>query len=222
MTTKRIAMNMVALAGLAMLVLVAAAPAQEAMLAGSDEETFTGPQQRGPIRGMRGMRGMQGRMRARAPLAEELGLTDDQKEKLRTLRQESRKASIQAQADMQIKQMELRELLQSGEPDRAAIAQKLEEIAAARTARALDRFDQRQAMKSILTPEQQAKMKTLHRRGAGRMRGQRRRGRHGMRRGFRPGGRPGQDGIRRPHPGGEGPHGPAFDLPEAPETPEIP
>jgi len=136
----------------------------------------------------------------------ELALSDEQKAKLRELRQAFRKEQIQARADAQIVKIELRELMTAESPNRAAIAKKLDGIAQARTARALAGFDHRQEMQAVFTPDQLAKMKEMrksrraHRRmgragaRAGRRagRGMRRGMQRGMQRGFR--GRQGQRG----------------------------
>ena len=138
----------------------------------------------------------QGRMmRAERPsLAKQLGLTEEQQEKLRTLRTDARKNRIQSQADMRIKRLEMAELMRADEPDRAAIERKLDEVAAARKTQFLARLDHRNAMKEILTPEQFEKMKTL-RRNFGHNRGRGRRNRLHRR------GRPGPGGLDRPNRG---------------------
>src|SRR3990172_10403109 len=50
----------------------------------------------------------------------ELGLTDDQSEKLRQIFTDSRKASIRTRADLQIPRMELHELMRAEKTDRDA------------------------------------------------------------------------------------------------------
>ena len=117
-----------------------------------------------------------------------LSLTDEQKEKMRALRQEFRKERVRARADLRVQRMELTELMRAENPDRAAIARKLKENSEARNTQALATFDHRQAMRSILTPEQQDKIKEMRkgrrgRRGIGRQGRRGRRGRDGRNRG---------------------------------------
>lgn len=141
-----------------------------------------------------------------------LGLSEDQKNRMRDLRQSFRKDRIRATAESRIRRMELVELMRSDNPDRAAIARKLEENAAAHTAQILARFDNRQAMRALLTPEQIGKMKEMRKARRGR-RGPRARMRHGRRGGAGMGGpgmgRPGmgRPGMGRSFRQGRRPHG---------------
>lgn len=139
---------------------------------------------------------------------DDLGMTDEQKAKIRALRQEFRKERVRARAELRIQRMELADLMRAENPDRAAIARKLKENSEARNAQMLTRFDHRQEIRSLLTPEQQAKMKEMRkeRRGRHRMGRQGRRGRRGRDggRGFRGrrGFRGGEDCPCRMGPGG--------------------
>lgn len=154
-----------------------------------------GPGQRGfrhPGRGMRGMPDI-------ARLREQLGLTDDQVKQLHALRVEGAKNAIRSRADVEVKRLELRELLQADQPDRAAIDRKLRELSDARYTAQKQRIDQRLAMRDILTPEQRSKMKEL--------RGKFRRGGERMR---RPGG-PGMDGPQGQGFRPRGERGPRFE-----------
>ncbi len=149
--------------------------------------------------GQRGFRSGPGRGMKRMPditrLREQLDLTDDQVKQLHSLRTEGAKKAIRSRADVKVKQLELRELLQADEPDRAAIDQKLRELSDARYTAQKQRIDQRLAMRDILTPEQRSKMKELRgkfRRGGERMRWPGRPGMEGPpRQGFRPRGEAG-------------------------------
>lgn len=122
----------------------------------------------------------------------ELALSDEQKAKLRELRQAFRKEQIQARADAQIVQMELRELMTAENPNRAAISKMLDQMAQARTARALAGFDHRQSMQAVFTPDQLAKMKEMRKS----RRAHRRMGRAGARAGRRAGRGMGRAGNR--------------------------
>ena len=129
---------------------------------------------------------------------DDLGMSDEQKAKIRALRQAFRKERVRAQAELRIQRMELADLMRAENPDRAAIARKLKENSEARNTQMLAMFDHRQEVRSLLTPEQQAKMKEMRkgRRGHRRMGRQGRRGRDGGR-GFR--------GRRGPRGGGDCP-----------------
>ena len=115
--------------------------------------------------GMRrqGMGGF-GPMRA---LAQRLGLTEEQRTKLRQQSLESRKAAVRTRADLTIKQMELHELLSADNPDRAQTDRKLREIADLRYAAEKLRVDQRIAFQQLLTPEQRTKLRQFRENGPG-------------------------------------------------------
>jgi Spy/CpxP family protein refolding chaperone len=134
----------------------------------------------------------------------ELGLTDEQGEKLRQIFTESRKAGIRTRADLQIRRMELHELLRADKTDRDAAMKKVQEISDLRAQQMRSHVESMLAAKTILTPEQQKK---IHAMMADRMsrRGDGFQGRRGM--GRRPGGFGG--------PGGGSPGGPPSEF--APE-----
>lgn len=152
-----------------------------------DPDDQGGPPQ-GEMRGPEGMPGMRGRMPMSGgpSLREQLGLNDEQASKLRSLGLDAAKTGLRARSEMMIKRMELNELLEADEPNRAAIDQKIRELSDAQHAMLKSRIENRLAMHQVLTPEQRAKARTLlrqhmrqrmfHRRGM--------RGRGG--RGFRP------------------------------------
>ena len=90
-----------------------------------------------------------------------LGLTDDQVARLHKIGIDSEKASVQMRADMQLRHIELRELMRADNPDREAIMQKLDQINAlqgkmekARVANLLD-------ARAVLTPDQLKKLKAF-------------------------------------------------------------
>ena len=137
----------------------------------------------------------------------ELGLTDEQAGKLRQIFTESRKAGIRTRADLQIRQMELHEIMMGDKADREAAMKKVQDISDLRAQLMRSHVESMLAAKTILTPEQQKK---IHAMMAERM------SRHGD--GFQ--GRPGMG--RRPGefggPGGGGPGGPPREF--APEPDE--
>ncbi len=97
----------------------------------------------------------------------ELGLTDEQANRLRQMVTGARKNSIRTQAELQIKQLELQELLSAAQPDRAAIDRAVREIADLRAAQMKAAIDQRLGFQSVLTPEQREKLRGLRQRGFG-------------------------------------------------------
>lgn len=132
--------------------------------------------------GRRGMRGgrdrefMLARMVNNPDFRNKLGITADQAAKIRQQTTDFRKSQIRGRADLEVKRLELRDLLAADNPDRSAIDQKLQEISSARLAQEKSSIDYRLAMRSALTPEQRQKLQQ--------MRDQfRQRGRDGGRRG---------------------------------------
>ncbi|MBM3262338.1 MAG: Spy/CpxP family protein refolding chaperone [candidate division Zixibacteria bacterium] len=132
----------------------------------------------------------------RTTLAEKLALTDDQKQKMETLRTALAKEMARLRADVEVATIELREIMDQSAP-KAADAQ----IRAARVSQARAKIFERAVafrldMKSVLRPEQQKIMKETRemRRGP-------------MMRGMRMG-----PGMR----GGMGPMGPAMRGPMGP------
>ena len=117
--------------------------------------------ERGP--GWKGRHGGEMRMLGNPEMREHLGLTEEQTEQLRALRSDAAKSGIRTRAELTIKQMELRELLQAEEPDRALIEKKVRELSDARYAAQMQRIDQRLAFRSVLTPDQREKMRNLRR-----------------------------------------------------------
>jgi Spy/CpxP family protein refolding chaperone len=89
------------------------------------------------------------------------GITDDQAAKMRQQFSAFRISEVRSRADVQVKRIELRDLLTADNPDRAAINSKLEEISAVRLASAKARVDYFFSMKDALTPEQRQKLKDM-------------------------------------------------------------
>jgi len=127
--------------------------------------------QHGGVRGMRGRhRGHRGgrrefglaRIAANPEMREKLGLTPEQVTKINQQTSEFRKTSIRSRADLEVKRVELGDLLRAESPDRAAIDRKLDEIGAARTAEMKAQLHYRLAMREVLTPEQRKKLQEMH------------------------------------------------------------
>ncbi len=108
-----------------------------------------------------------------------LGLTDEQSARLRQIAVDARKESIKLQADLQVRRMELGELLRGEKPDREAVMQKVLEISNLQGQMLRQRVSALLNAKTVLTPEQQKKVQAfMAERPFGR--GMRRPGRRGM------------------------------------------
>lgn len=134
-----------------------------------------------------------------------LGLTDEQVGRLHKIGVDAEKASVQTRADMELRHIELRELLRADNPDHDAIMKKLDEVNALRGKMEKQRVETMLSARGVLTPEQLKKVKTfMENRGAG----------GGMERGHMMEHR---GGMGRPpgHPGGA----PGGSTPKPPEPP---
>jgi Spy/CpxP family protein refolding chaperone len=156
----------------------------------------------GGWRGERGRGGMEG-PRLMAMLENDrvksaLGLTDEQSSKLRQIVVEGRKSAIQTRADMQVRNIELRELLRADQPNRDAVLRKVQEVSELRGQMMRQRVESLLAAKSVLTAEQQQKIRAFM---------SERRGRRGAWRRDRGPGGPGRDGGPGGFGRGRGPEG---------------
>jgi Spy/CpxP family protein refolding chaperone len=121
-------------------------------------------------------------------IQQKVGVTPEQVAKIRGQETAFRRTSIQQRADLQVKRLDLQELLAAEKPDRTAIDRQLQAISTSRLAMDKSRIDFRLNMKDALTPEQREKLKqAMKDRWEGR-RGQDRRGPGRGPRGPRPGG----------------------------------
>jgi Spy/CpxP family protein refolding chaperone len=113
--------------------------------------------------------GMEGRefglMRAlRDPdIRKQLGITDEQFAKIRGQESDFRKTEIRDRADLQVKRIDLQDLLSTDKPDRAAVDSKLEEISASQLALEKAAVDHRLDMRDAITPAQRDKLRELAR-----------------------------------------------------------
>ncbi len=98
-------------------------------------------------------------------LRQRLGITADQTAKLHQQALDFQKSQIRDQADLQVKRIELNELLAANNPDRAAINAKLQEVSAAQMASEKAAIDNRLAMRDILTPAQRQQLEQLRTNG---------------------------------------------------------
>jgi Spy/CpxP family protein refolding chaperone len=124
------------------------------------------PRDDGDGMGMRG-RGMGrqefrlGRLLEDPNVRQQLGLTTEQAAKIRQQESDFQKARIRNRADLQIKRMDLRDLLAADKADRAAIDSKLQEIGASQLALEKSAIDFQLAMRDALTPAQRQRLQRM-------------------------------------------------------------
>ncbi len=103
-------------------------------------------------------------------IREKVGITAEQAAKIRQDATEFRKAEIRDRADLDVKRIDLENLLSAEKPDRAAIDSKLQEISTARLTLEKSAVHFRLTMREAITPAQREKIHQLmseRRRGAG-------------------------------------------------------
>jgi Spy/CpxP family protein refolding chaperone len=137
---------------------------------------------------------------------QQLGVSAEQAAKVRQQESDFRKAEIRNRADLQVKQLELRDLVTADKPDRGAIDAKLKELSTARYAMQKSAIDFHLNMRDALTPEQRQKLEQWMR--------QRREGGSG--------GNAGERGPRGRGPGGRGERGSSGGPPAPPNAPAPP
>ena len=115
-----------------------------------------------------------------ARFADELGLSDDQMEKLKTLRFETAKKTVAERSEVQIAGIELHELMQKDDFDESAIKKQIEKIGRLKTNMMLTRVDKKLAVKNVLTDEQENMLKELRRESFKRSKRGDRKGRRGF------------------------------------------
>jgi Spy/CpxP family protein refolding chaperone len=96
-----------------------------------------------------------------AAIREKLGITAEQVGVIRKQESDFRKTEIRDRADLAVKRVDLRDLLEAEKPDRAAIDSKLQEISTARLALEKSAVHYRLAMHEAITPEQREKLHQL-------------------------------------------------------------
>ncbi len=128
---------------------------------GRDEhDGFGGGEHRMGMRG-REMGGREfglGRILNDPAIREQLGVSADQAAKIRQQESDFRKTEIRGRADLEVRQIDLRDLLSDDKPDRAAIDAKLQEISTARLALEKSAIDFRLNSRDALTPAQREKL----------------------------------------------------------------
>lgn len=112
--------------------------------------------------GMRGsMHGQRMRMMNRHGMAmrlAQLGLTDDQRTKMRGLHEAAMRKDIQRRADLQLAMLDLRKAMRADKPEAAAVNAQIDRIAKLRADAMKSRFETRMQARALLTPEQLKKL----------------------------------------------------------------
>jgi len=94
-------------------------------------------------------------------IRKQVGITDDQFAKIRQQESDFRKTEIRDRADLQVKRIDLRDLLAADKPDRAAIDSKLQDISASQLALEKSATDFRLDMRDAITPVQREKLRQV-------------------------------------------------------------
>jgi Spy/CpxP family protein refolding chaperone len=94
-------------------------------------------------------------------LSEELGLSDEQKSKIESIKYRSEKRAISKKAELETANLDLRELLKADAPDRTAIRNKVNEISKLRAELKMIHIDGMLDSKAVLSPQQLEDMKRL-------------------------------------------------------------
>ncbi len=170
---------------------------------GERQEGFRGGERMGR-RGFRGQRGEFGLalLLNNPEIREKVGITAEQAAKIRQDETEFRKAEIRDRADLEVKHIDLENLLSAEKPDRAAIDAKLQEISTARLTLEKSAVHFRLTMREAITPAQREKIHQLmqerrqHEGGAGGPAGHRGQGRMYHQQGQAPA--PGTQGQTQP------------------------
>lgn len=120
------------------------------------------PRRQGPERPPQaGQMGPMGQMKPRRDLKVELGLTEVQQADIRKAMENAHRDRLRRSTDLKIANFDLKSLLRAETVDEKAIAAKLAEAQAAQSALLKLRVDTALAMKRVLTPEQQKKLKEI-------------------------------------------------------------
>ena len=88
-----------------------------------------------------------------------LNLTDQQAERLHQISVDSRKSSVKTRADLELRSIELDELLRADNPDHDAVMKKVQEVSELRGQMMKQHMETLLTARSVLTPEQQKKLR---------------------------------------------------------------
>lgn len=96
-------------------------------------------------------------------LAKEIGVSEEQVKKIKDLSIATEKKLIKIRADMELKEIDLREVLDADKPDEGKAINLIKEIMKKKTEAWILKIKQRIAMKKTLTTEQMEKLKEFKR-----------------------------------------------------------
>ncbi|MCB0834085.1 MAG: Spy/CpxP family protein refolding chaperone [Bacteroidetes bacterium] len=94
-------------------------------------------------------------------MPDELKLTPEQKDKIEAIHTSAKKTAIPLKADLDLKRIELRELMRVDNPDKAKITAKVREMESLHTQLKLNRINTQLDVRTVLTKEQREKMKEM-------------------------------------------------------------
>ena len=94
-------------------------------------------------------------------MRERLKITPEQVTKFQVQHSAISKSMIRSHADIQVKRMELAELMRAEKPDRVLIDKKLREVQDASFAQEKARIDGQLTMRDLFTPEQRQEMEKM-------------------------------------------------------------
>jgi protein CpxP len=142
-----------AIATLSAIALAASIAVAQTVTTGQDKQQGARPEwggRRGDHKGMRGMRD--------GGFFRGLNLTDDQKAKMKTIRESFAQSNKPLHDQLQAKRQELRQASEGGTFNEALATQKLTEMASLEAKLMGERFKLHQEMLSVLTAEQKAQL----------------------------------------------------------------
>ena len=115
---------------------------------------------------------MMGRLERRGAMMRELDLTPEQRDRIAGIRERQARRAIQQRADLQTGMLDLRKLMRAERPDRVAIDRQIDTVARLRGGLHKFQVETLLDVRSVLTPEQQGKLREQRmdgcRMGAGR------------------------------------------------------
>jgi len=94
-------------------------------------------------------------------LVAKIGLTDNQRDQVKGLFREMERKRIELRAQLQLKELELREAMEGPKVDEGRVRKLVGEIGSIRTDLHLSKVNQELGLRKILTPEQQEKLRDL-------------------------------------------------------------
>lgn len=94
-------------------------------------------------------------------IRQQVGITAEQAAKIHQQESDFRKTEIRDRADLDVKRIDLADLLAADKPDRTAIDSKLQEISASQLALQKSAIDYRLTMRDALSPAQREKLRQL-------------------------------------------------------------